>query len=71
MVDTQKVKEHLENGGTVVVDDLWYFTGLGMACYCTLESGIECCSEYYEDYQEAANAILDYSDSQEDEIRYV
>lgn len=69
MFDLEKVKEHLENGGTVVVDNLWYFTKHDMECQVTRDDDeYVCCDDHYSDVMDAVQAVHFYSENGELEI---
>lgn len=66
-LDIAKVKDHLEAGEEVCVSGVHYFTQYRMECSSTRE-GYLCCEEDFTDVVETIAAILDYADSQEDEV---
>lgn len=68
-MELEDMRKHLESGGTIRVGDTWYFTKSDMECIHTVEGDpYECCAEHYSNIEETLNAILDFSDSQYDEI---
>ncbi|QDP60473.1 MAG: hypothetical protein GOVbin1096_101 [Prokaryotic dsDNA virus sp.] len=68
-MDIQKIKEHLENGGTVLVDNLWYFTKDSMECEVTKEDDeYICCEDHYSEVEEALQQIHYFSENGELEI---
>lgn len=52
----EEIIEHLSNGKTLVVNNLWYFTGWSMQC-----SEENCCDEQYNSYLEAADGVRYYA----------
>ena len=55
MTDAE-IEDHLRNKRTLVVENLWYFTGRAMAC---TEPG--CCDDYFETFEQAVGTVNMFS----------
>lgn len=65
----EQIIKHLEGGGRIIVCGTWHFKGLEMECDENMElrdTGYCCCQDHYDSYEEAAQAVSQFADNDED-----